>query len=70
MNRVMTGTIFTIVGLGAITSFFGSASKPSPSHLLVRAKSENEGPDLRKPRLTKHPSGAFVPKPMPEMEDK
>ena len=37
-------------------------SQPSAHNLLVRAQSENEKPDSQmKPRLTRHPSGAYIP---------
>ena len=41
----------------------GSISQPSQQNLLVRAQSEDVS--KMKPRLTKHPSGAFIPKAVP-----
>ena len=48
--------------LDGLFSTVGSASKPSAQHLLVRAQSEKQDVNTMKPRLTKHPSGAFIPK--------
>jgi len=49
-------------GSVAIVTLFASSSTPSANHLLVRAQSEKQNLDEMKPRLTKHPSGAFVPR--------
>ena len=48
----------------------GVGSAPSQQHMLVRAQSDSttgSRPDsAMKPRLTKHPSGAFIPRSQPE----
>ena len=48
------------IGLSGIIMFAsGAISAPSEQHNLVRAQSKDHA--KMKPRLTKHPSGAFVP---------
>jgi len=61
-NKLITAVAFTTAGTAAMTFVFGAVSQPSPSHLMVRAMSEHEDQTKMKPRLTKHPSGAYEPK--------
>ena len=39
----------------------GMVSKPSEQHLLVASQNTDKKLAKMKPRLTKHPSGAFIP---------
>ena len=67
--RMMPALIFATGATGAIMFGMAGTSAPSPQSLIVRAQSENKEGAFApgaKPRLSRHASGAFVPKVRPE----
>jgi len=64
MSQVLPALAFAGIASFAITFAFAGVSQPSQQHLLAQSVSEND--HKLKPRLTKHPSGAFVPRAVPD----